>query len=48
MNIKKTILTAVAILAVIAVCQARLTVTSESEKGAFPEETRKRYVADIS
>ena len=31
MNIKKTILTAVAILAVIAVCQARLTVTSESE-----------------
>lgn len=31
MNIKKTILTAVAILAVIAVCQARLTATSESE-----------------
>lgn len=31
MNIKKTILTAVAILAVIAVCQAKLTATSEGE-----------------
>lgn len=31
MNIKKTILTAVAILAVIAVCQAKLTASSESE-----------------
>ena len=39
MNIKKTILTAVAILAVIAVCQARLTVTSESESTSSSTQT---------
>ena len=39
MNIKKTKLTAVAILAVIAVCQARLTVTSESESTSSTTQT---------
>jgi hypothetical protein len=39
MNIKKTILTAVAIFAAIAVCQAKLSASSESEESTSSEST---------